>query len=437
MGNPGATEGRSGVVPAAARERPRTSSRSYRGAGPPGKRLPPLAGRGGGPYLRSMTIELLAALPWILPLLILPIVLLGRGRLRERVPDPPDSPLVSIIVPARNEALDIGACLVLLMDSGYPNIEVLLVDDESVDGTCEIARALAVRSRRPLQVVEGETLPAGWFGKPWACWQGYGQAKGELLLFTDADTRHDADLLSRAVASLMAERADLISVLPRQLLAGFWEQLVTPQLWIALTILNPAGEGINRTRRIAGGRVNGQFMLFRREAYEAVGGHAAVAAEAAEEAALAERLLDQGRRVFVAPSQGLTASRTGRSLGDLISTWTKNLGNGSRVSSGAIGGVVQALLAVGLAAFWIAPPAVLVAAAFGRGVPGGFTWSLVATIFSLLFWVGVAIRHRIPLTQTFFYPLGSALAAWILLRAWGSRGAIVWKGRRYERPAAR
>ena len=152
--------------------------------------------------------ELLYAAPWILFALALGLLNRRRPRLRDYSPPPPDeSPRVSIIVPARDEAENISACLATLLASFYENREIIVVDDSSVDGTADIARILESRSNGELRLVVSEPLPAGWLGKCWACWQGYLAARGDLLLFADADTRHDDDLLGHAVGALMKERA--------------------------------------------------------------------------------------------------------------------------------------------------------------------------------------------------------------------------------------
>jgi chlorobactene glucosyltransferase len=120
-----------------------------------------------------------------------PILLAKRVRISGfSAPATDDAPLVSIIVPARNESVNISVCVASLLNSLYPKSEIVVVDDGSVDGTGDIVRILADHAGGRLRLVEGNPLPEGWLGKPWACWQGYRQAAGDLLLFTDADTRH-------------------------------------------------------------------------------------------------------------------------------------------------------------------------------------------------------------------------------------------------------
>src|SRR5512138_164192 len=146
-------------------------------------------------------------------LIVLPLLVRNRTRLEDVDSIRNDEgSLVSIVVPARNEAGNIGACVATLLDSAYPRREIIVVDDGSTDGTGDIARILAERGEGMVRLIESAPLPDGWVGKCWACWQGYEAARGDVLLFTDADTRHDEALLGHAVGALRATGASLLSV---------------------------------------------------------------------------------------------------------------------------------------------------------------------------------------------------------------------------------
>ena len=148
-------------------------------------------------------MDLLPALPWVLPFLALP-------RLARRTPSlidarPESGRLVSVIIPARNESSTIATVVGSILATTYHPIELLVVDDRSTDDTAAIVESFGDPR---LRLVRGEELPEGWYGKPWACFQGYRAAKGEILLFTDADTRHAPELLGRAVGALVRRRPD-------------------------------------------------------------------------------------------------------------------------------------------------------------------------------------------------------------------------------------
>ena len=189
---------------------------------------------------------------------------------------PDELPSVSVIVPARNEALNIERCVSSLTASEYPHFDVIIVDDRSEDGTADLARAISSGNAQRVTVLEGAELPDDWIGKPWACHQGAAVATGDLLLFTDADTTHGPALLARAVAGLREEKADLLTVLGRQLMETFWERLVQPQIFLAMLLRFPDFERAAKSRRWRDAIANGQYLLFTRSCYEALGGHEAV-----------------------------------------------------------------------------------------------------------------------------------------------------------------
>src|SRR5207245_683098 len=158
-----------------------------------------------------------------------------RRRLADYPPQP-TGPLVSVIIPARNEAENIARCVRSVLTAAYAPFEVIVVDDRSTDGTGDIVDRLtgAPEAAGRLRLLRGAELPPGWFGKPWAVVQGYRAARGELLLFTDADTAHTPELLPRTVALLEREQVDLVSLLARQEMVSFWERLVQPHVFLAL-----------------------------------------------------------------------------------------------------------------------------------------------------------------------------------------------------------
>ena len=160
--------------------------------------------------------------------------------LRAAEPFPPDAPLVSILVPARNEALNIGACVGSLLAQDYPNCELLVLDDHSEDGTGDIVRGLGVSDAgERARLVRGEALPEGWGGKNWACHQLAQQARGQYLFFTDADTTHAPGTVSAAVAYRQRHRADLVSAWPRLVTETWSEKLIIPMIVLLGMVLYP------------------------------------------------------------------------------------------------------------------------------------------------------------------------------------------------------
>jgi len=373
---------------------------------------------------------LIALMPWVVLVGLAGASLVRRPRLRSYAPAGA-GPRVSVVVPARDEAGNIGVCLATLAHSQYANREIIVVDDQSVDGTADIVRALMERSQGDIRLVEGEPLPHGWLGKPWACWQGYRAARGELLLFTDADTRHEADLLGRAVAALETERADLVTVVPEQELASFWERMIMPQILFMLGLRFRATR-MNRTGNPRDVVANGQFILIRRDTYEAIGGHEAIRGEVVEDLRLAQRTVEAGRRLFAAHAEEMMQTRMYRSLGGLVEGWSKNVALGARQSVAPwLRPIVPWLLVAFLVCTWIAPPVLLIGAAVTGGASDVLLWSLSATILSLTFWLIMNVRLGVPSLYSLVFPIGALAAAAIVTRSALRGRRVAWRGREY------
>ncbi len=335
---------------------------------------------------------------------------------------------VSVIVPARNEAATIEAMVASLLASSYDHFEILVVDDRSTDDTAERVRAIAARDSR-VCLVAGEALPDGWFGKPWACHQAARVASGELLLFTDADTTHQPALLGHAVGALRAHGADLLTLTSQQRCRSFWERLVMPQIWLLLGLrYQPAS--INRATRPDQLVANGQFIMVRRDAYRAAGGHEAVRGEVVEDLALAQRFFRQGRTVRMLYGEELLSTRMYRNLRELVEGWSKNLYVGSIQSTGDVQ-LLRALAPVALLAgftWWLLPPLLLTLGIATSAM-------LLATGLSLAFWALICWGMQIPPVYGLGYPLGAATALWIAGRSiWRGSRRIEWRGRVYGGP---
>jgi chlorobactene glucosyltransferase len=377
---------------------------------------------------------LVLTLPWVGVILFLAFV----ARVPRELPPATaraSAPRVSVIVPARNEALNIGTCVRSLAGSTYPSFEVIVVDDGSEDDTADIVRMVDHGNAVEVRVVPAGELPPGWLGKPWACWRGASEAKGELLLFTDADTRHAPDLLARAVAGQEEEKADLLTVVGDQLMESPWERLVQPQIFMMMLFRFP---DLDRTARSSSWRdaiANGQYLLFRRDAYEAVGGHAAVRQEVAEDLALAQRVKRSGLRLRIRGAPDALATRMYRSLSELVDGWSKNLYvGGLQTLPPWLRPVTAPLsLAAGIA-LWVAPPVALVLALAGIGGAPLLVWSATASALGLVVWSVFLREMDVPLGYALLYPLAAGAGAYIFARSWARGRRVEWKGRRYTLP---
>ena len=383
-----------------------------------------------------MTLPILFALPWAVALLYfllwirLPRELPHLPVTRGALDDPPL--LVSVVIPARNEAHNIERVLESVLASRYPRFEVIVVDDQSTDDTGRLARAVSPGRAERLEVVTGMPLPEGWLGKPWSCFQGAERAHGDLLLFTDADTVHDPDLLTRSVAAL-EEGADVVTVVGRQLMGSFWERVVQPVVfWMLLSRFRFQSAPLP-PRRWRHAIANGQYLLFRREIYEALGRHEAVKDEVVEDLRLAQILVSGGWLLSTRRAENALATRMYRSFGELVEGWSKNMAIGARQTSPRW--LRPLLIPVSLSvfvAFWIVPVLMLPLALAGVAPAAVLSWSAAVVLLCALFWCVFTRRMGAPFVYGVLYPLGTAVAALILVRSWMRGTRVEWKGREYR-----
>jgi chlorobactene glucosyltransferase len=342
-------------------------------------------------------------------------------------------PFVSAIIPARNERRNIEQCVRSLLGSRYPAFEVIVVDDHSADGTGDAARAIAHDDRR-LRIVNAPDLPADWFGKQWACAAGASEARGELLLFTDADTRHAADLLPRAVNALEARNADLFTIAGHQEMHSFWERVIQPQMFALLSMRYGGTEHVTGAKRAEDVIANGQYILVRRAPYFALGGHERVRGRVAEDLALAQEFFRAGHRVVMMLALRQFSTHMYASLGEIVGGWRKNIFAGGRdaVLGGATGRVLYPFLLIAAPLAGLLPPVMLALSAAGVLSGAWLLWSAIVVGTSLMFWLAVYRVIGEALWYAALYPLGLALLAYIAIGSVLRGNRVTWKGRAYR-----
>lgn len=346
---------------------------------------------------------------------------------RPRAARPPgDAPFVSILIPARNEAHRIRPCLESVLAQDYPSYEVCVLDDQSADGTGALVEAYRSGHTR-LRLLAGEPLPEGWTGKARACAQLAREARGEFLLFTDADTVHDPGMLAAAVHEMRARRADLLSLWPRQLTGSWSEHLILPFVYVLLLMFLPHwAPGRHRSLGVA----NGQFLLFRRQAYEAIGGHAnpRVRGHLVEDVGLGREIKERGFRLANLDGCRLVSCRMYRNFREVWEGFTKNLRAGFEDSllSFLLFALVQVVFLL-LPFFWACWHA-------WRGEGGllGLALLQITVIYAVRFFF--AARFQSSWRGALGHPFGQLLAGIIAGNSWlqTSRGRVVWKGRTYK-----
>ena len=374
-----------------------------------------------------------ASLPWVL---LPPVAMIRVARSRSLADEPTsipdDAPLVSVIVPARNEARNIGRCVRSILATSYPRAEVILVDDHSTDGTAAVARDSAPGDPR-LTIVANPDLPNGWFGKQWACVNGAAAARGRFLVFTDADTEHGTDLLSRAVGLTMRERIDLLSVAGRQETRSFWERLVQPQVFWMLLARYGGTESINSARTARDVIASGQFLLMSRETYDRIGGHESVRDKVAEDLALAQRVFRAGGRVRLLLGEEQLSTHMYASLSELVHGWGKNVfaGGIDAVPGGAVGKALFPVLLPLMPLMSLVPLLVLILSVVGALDRDWYIWSAICTAAGLIWWTIIYRGFRQRSVYALLYPVGAAVVLYIILRAIARGRRVGWKGREY------
>ena len=334
-------------------------------------------------------------------------------------------PRVSLLVPARNEAYNIEACARDLLNQNYPDFEVIILDDESTDGTGEILRRVAAADAR-VRILRGQPLPAGWLGKNWACHQLSQAATGDYLLFTDADTRHDPLMLRDSIAAALATRADLLSGLPHQAVKTWSEQLLVPLLAWSFMAFIPI-EMAERVRAAFLSISIGQFLLFRRSAYDAIKGHAAVRDKVIEDFELARKIKKAGLRWRFVDATSRIHCRMYRNFQEVFDGLGKNL-------YAVFGNVFFFALAwSALIIAFLEPLSILLLALIGVIFPIKLVLlSILAIGQAILLWGLTDLRFGFPIKQAALYPVTIVLAVVIGLRSMFAhlfKRGVMWKGR--------
>jgi glycosyltransferase involved in cell wall biosynthesis len=345
---------------------------------------------------------------------------------------------VSAIVPARNEETCLRACLDSLLAQNI-NLEVIVVDDHSTDRTREIASSF---SRSPVQekqaqekqaqtavrLIEAGPLPPGWTGKNNAVTAGARAARGEWLLFTDADTIHLPGSLQRAIDEARRHDAALLSYSPEQMVETFSEKAVMPVIFAELAASFRPSQVNNPNSSAAA--ANGQYILITRAAYDAVGGHAAIAHDLLEDVALARAVKRSGRKIFFRYGANVVRTRMYRSFAQLREGWTKNLALLFPAPTR-----LAALRAIEFILI-VASFAIAVAAALrGHEQPAAIAATLTLILYA--FFIARIRRAHFRWDANLLSLLGLPLFAYLLLRSKRAHanGNVSWKGRKYSEKA--
>lgn len=348
---------------------------------------------------------------------------------------PTHAPLISIIVPARDEEHNIRRCVESLLEQDYAHFEVIVVNDDSRDKTGEIARNIQKQHRHGdlLKIVDVKELPSGWAGKPHALHEGAKVARGEWLVFSDADTCHAPQALRSAFARAQEEQVDLFSMGADQELRTFWEKALIPIAYMGISMLYPPKQVNDPANPLA--IAAGQFILIRRAVYENVGGYASprLRATVLDDLDLALVVKGQGYRTCFRDGRGLVSVRMYRNFGEVWRGWLKNSYLGNR--GGTFFFIVQLVGLLNIAIIPFLLPLLFLArrkCLSASDIVGATTLELSA-ILGYRFWLNRSLG--LPLRYALTHPLGAAVfegilgrSAWLVLSGKG----VPWRGRTYH-----
>ena len=344
---------------------------------------------------------------------------------------------VSILVPARDEQDNIESCIRSLLAQDYPDYQIIVLDDHSTDRTRPILDEIA-REHSQLTVLSGQALPSGWLGKHWACQQLGEASDGDLLLFTDADTRHKPQALSQAVSALQHEKAEMLSALVHQEVSSWTEKLAVPVMsWSIFSVFPFLIAHSVRLPLLA--LANGQYILFTRQAYQQIGGHAAVRADPVDDIALARRAARLGIRWRMVDATPQVSCRMYRHRRQVLEGFTKNL-------YATFGRIPPLYLFIWLwmAVAFVEPWALIIWYSLGKILVIPTPWITQASLkliaaailLSFLQWGLVYWRLRFPIRLILIYPLSVLFFAWLAFRSmiFNITGKATWKGRMIGNP---
>ena len=365
----------------------------------------------------------------VLGVVVLLIITLTNLRYLRRLHSytfPKGWPRFSVLVPARNEEDNIGDCVMGLLAQDYPDFQLIVLDDNSTDQTWEILGQFAVKDQR-LKLIKGKPLPADWLGKHWACHQLAEEADGELLLFVDADTVHGPDMLRCTAAAMSGEQAALISALPRQHVVTWSEMLSIPAFYLGMLCGVPMGLTRLQSNPLLFACL-GQFLVFRRSAYNASGGYAAVRQNIVDDLAIGRRIHAMGLRYRLLDGNGQVSCRMYRNFDQVWKGLTK-----STFATFNFDPFFMVFMQLLILAVFVSPIIVLIIAFAQPIIPWEVaSMSGLAIILSLLLWSISNYRFHFPLYLILIYAFSAlfmtviALASMVLT----IQGKALWKGRK-------
>lgn len=340
-------------------------------------------------------------------------------------------PRVSILVPARNEQGNIEDCVLSLLGQEYQNKEIYVLNDHSSDKTMEILRKIK-KNHPELNIIDGKPLPTGWLGKHWACQQLFEQSNGEYILFTDADTRHQAQMLEQAVACMLTGQADMLTAMVTLEIKAWGEGLLVPFMyWSVMSFFPLKLAELLRIQKLSVSV--GQFMLFKRAAYQKIGGHAAIKDNIIDDFQLGRNILQHHLKWQFADATDLVDCHMYSGIKNAVNGFAKNFYPVFNYNTPFFVFVFLYLLVV-----YFEPLLIMIAKLTTGGLDAIPYTPLIASILIAILQQGFVYRRiRIPVLYAFFYPLTSLVVTYTACQSLVSylTRSATWKERQVSRPS--
>lgn len=343
----------------------------------------------------------------------------------------PASPFISILVPARNEERLIQACIESLVMQKYDNFEVIVLNDKSTDKTGEILHTMSQRYSH-LRIIEGKELPEGWVGKNYACHTLSLEAKGEYLLFTDADTVHNPEMLSSAMSLFLRQKLDFITLIPYEEMVSWGERIIIPMIHFLYFAYLP-NDIITKSRKASVSAANGQFMFFSRRGYTMIGGHEIVKNNIVEDVFLAKEVKKHGLRMALVDGTDMVFCRMYTSFSETFNGFSKNLFAGFGFDLPLFSFFLFHLFVLYILPYFL----IIIHTIFYEQTPNIIMIiGIINIAIPIIIRLTMSLRFKLSFSAAFLHILTAFFSIGIGLNSlkWTySKRGIQWKGRNYSR----
>lgn len=352
--------------------------------------------------------------------------------LKEFAKKPHSNPKVSVILPARNEEEFLAKCLDTLVDQDYPNYEIIVIDDSSQDNTRKIIERYASKYSQIIPVF-AKPKPDGWMGKNWACVEGFKKSSGDLLLFTDADTKHAKNVITLAVGHVEANNLEALTLIPRMITLDFWTNITLPMISTFLHTRFSAIRVNDPSKKT--GYFFGSFFIINKKTYQKVGTHEGVKQEIIEDGALGKKVKENGHRMKMVRGENLVGAIWARDKSTLWNALKRLMIpltlQSQKIATGIFFAVVFLL--------FIPFPVFVLSSFFvseGQSYASLFLSSMIASVLIYLGGI-IEVKKGLDLKSIYaiFSPLGSLVVVLAFLTGLIQAKkdlAISWRGRSYS-----